>query len=432
MEKLYKIVRDKDKKSATGHVRVSIVSQLCAVRRSADEIVRRHVMKMEQFALDFIENDILSKHTRVVKNEKEWICSILNTINDNLARCTVAREVIEVVLMECGNMNNNTTLYLLSHYVRVLFQSPRVMHWIAPHFQHLISNIVDDDELQDEKELFNTLVLLLKRFAVWDHKVDETLKMTVKSIAMRDMECLSQERRKEIVDLILRVVSRREWKSYGAVVSMMYDRDDDIDMKYVLLSCLRNSSKSKSNALFVLDSLNLNGGYISDDEFQALLSLKRRKRICREAFELCDGKESSYFVVMCYVLLKLCGNKEKRLSNMLEKVSSVLIKHSEGDVDASGISTNDLLDILRRIFERVAADCEMRENVFLRTVKRIFLKLADNADIESGRNALRTFCFATEPLLKVELRIALSRLNLSFRLEVDTSDLVRSWLDGVL
>ena len=55
----------------------------------------------------------------------------------------------------------------------------------------------------------------------------------------------------------------------------MCDRDE-VDVKCVLLSCLE-SSENKTNALFVLDSVNLDGATtIPESEFQILLSMRRR------------------------------------------------------------------------------------------------------------------------------------------------------------
>ena len=57
------------------------------LRRSANELVDRHVMRMERFALKFLEHDILRKHTReLIKRNEEtllihWIDSVLELID---------------------------------------------------------------------------------------------------------------------------------------------------------------------------------------------------------------------------------------------------------------------------------------------------------------------------------------------------------------
>ena len=232
-----------------------------------------------------------------------------------------------------------------------------------------------------------------------------------------------------------------------------------MDIKHVLLSTLKNS-KNKTNAIFVLDSLNLEGATkVSRSDFQVLLSMNRKKsKICRAAFQLCDREESSYFVIMSHVLLKCCCccNEERRLIDVLKKVSSVrthhsisnyliythtyiqtqvLVKHSEEKVHK--ISTNDVLDLLRRTFNQAAEqyddDKEELSVEFFEAIRRIFFELAKNADIKSGQNAMRSLCFALEPLLKVKLRVALSRLELAFSLvELDISCLIGSFVDGIL
>ena len=99
---------------------------------------------------------------------------------------------------------------------------------------------------------------------------------------------------------------------------------DEVDIKHVLLSTLKNS-KNKTNALFVLDSLNLEGATkVSRSEFEILLSMNRKKStICRTAFQLCHREESSYFVIMSHVLLKCCCRSQRRLIDVLKKVSNV-------------------------------------------------------------------------------------------------------------
>ena len=131
--------------------------------------------------------------------------------------------------------------------------------------------------------MFELLTLLLKHFIDWElaHNktpVDNALKVTVKSLATSGdwMDSLSMTCRIEIVRLITRLVSMgQEWENYGTIISLMCDRDE-VDVKCVLLSCLE-SSENKTNALFVLDSVNLDGATtISESEFQILLSMRRR------------------------------------------------------------------------------------------------------------------------------------------------------------
>ena len=133
-----------------------------------------------------------------------------------------------------------------------------------------------------------------------------------------------------------------------------------------------------------------------------------------------------------------CCDEERRLIEVLKKISSVLVKHSEEEMRL--VSTNDLLDLLRRVFNR-AADYYYnsdKEKVilsfdFYQTVRRIFFQLAENADIKSGRSAMRSFCYALEPILQVKLRVALSRLDLAFSLvELEMSLLIGSFVDGIL
>ena len=280
-KKLYTIVQRKDKRSVTGHVHVSIVSQLCALRRSANEIVDRHVMRMERFALKFLQHDILSKHTHKLANSKAllpWIDSVLELIDHKTSNCAVAK-----YLLECGVFENvyhdDDVMNLLGRYVPVLFRSPTVMRWITPHFEILSKQIKD----VHHDEMFELLTLLLKHFIDWElaHNktpVDNVLKVTVKSLATSGdwMDSLSMTCRIEIVRLITRLVSMgQEWENYGTIISLMCDRDE-VDVKCVLLSCLE-SSENKTNALFVLDSVNLDGATtISESEFQILLSMRRR------------------------------------------------------------------------------------------------------------------------------------------------------------
>ena len=115
--------------------------------------------------------------------------------------------------------------------------------------------------------------------------------------------------------------------------------------------------------------------------------------------------------------------------------TQVLVKHSEEKVHK--ISTNDVLDLLRRIFNQAAEqyddDKEELSVEFFETIRGIFFELAKNADIKSGQSAMRSLCFALEPLLKVKLRVALSRLELAFSLvELDISCLIGSFVDGIL
>ena len=112
--------------------------------------------------------------------------------------------------------------------------------------------------------------------------------------------------------------------------------------------------------------------------------------------------------------------------------TQVLVKHSEEKVHK--ISTNDVLDLLRRIFNQAAEQYDEHLSIeFFQTIRGIFFELAKNADIKSGQSAMRSLCFALEPLLKVKLRIALSRLELAFSLvELDTSCLIESFVDGIL
>ena len=65
------------------------------LRRSANELVDRHVMRMERFALKFLEHDILRKHTReLIKRNEEtllihWIDSVLELIDHKTLNCAV-------------------------------------------------------------------------------------------------------------------------------------------------------------------------------------------------------------------------------------------------------------------------------------------------------------------------------------------------------
>ena len=65
------------------------------LRRSANELVDRHVMRMERFALKFLEHDILRKHTReLIKRNDEtmlthWIDSVLELIDHKTLNCAV-------------------------------------------------------------------------------------------------------------------------------------------------------------------------------------------------------------------------------------------------------------------------------------------------------------------------------------------------------
>ena len=279
-KKLYTIVQRKDK-SVTGHVHVSIVSQLCALRRSANEIVDRHVMRMERFALKFLQHDILSKHTHKLANSKAllpWIDSVLELIDHKTSNCAVAKYLLESGVFENVH-HDDDVMNLLGRYVPVLFRSPTVMRWITPHFEILSKQIKD----VHHHEMFELLTLLLKHFIDWElaHNktpVDNALKVTVKSLATSGdwMDSLSMTCRIEIVRLITRLVSMgQEWENYGTIISLMCDRDE-VDVKCVLLSCLE-SSENKTNALFVLDSVNLDGATtISESEFQILLSMRRR------------------------------------------------------------------------------------------------------------------------------------------------------------
>ena len=100
----------------------------------------------------------------------------------------IARNILQGVF-ECFNScRDECLLSLLHRYVSVLFRSPIVMCWIAPHFKILSEKI--DPENSNE-----IAALVLKQFTTWKHNVDDALKLTVKSLAMRHvMDSLSMVR----------------------------------------------------------------------------------------------------------------------------------------------------------------------------------------------------------------------------------------------